>query len=321
MACALALVDRGRAVGLVASTLKLTRSNLFKAKKKSSNRSKSRRPRASSYWDNLLLEEIRSVLRRFPSFGYRRIQAIINRERKKRGEALVNHKRIYRVMKNNGLLLREKPELPGTRRNHNGKVSVPSSDVRWCSDGLEFKCFNGETISMTFVLDCCDREILSFVAKTGKGLSGWMVREAMILAIENRFEDYVHHPKVQFLSDNGSAYRAAKTENLMLKLNLQPCRTAVCSPESNGMAESLVRTLKRDYLPFIDLSSAEVALKQLLGIVRLYNEEHPHSALGYLSPKEFRAKHCKSEKVSKLDDSVVINNSRAATSVIHWMAR
>ncbi len=267
-----------------------------------------------------MLLQIRSLLKRFPSFGYRRLQALINRERRKLGQVVVNHKRIYRILKNNGLLLREKQKLPEHHRSHNGKVSVSVSDRRWCSDGLEFKCLNGESISMTFVLDCCDRELISFVAKTGRGLSGWMVREAMILAVEKRFGDYVHHPRVQFLSDNGSAYRSVKTKHLIMELNLQRCRTAVCSPESNGMAESMVQTLKRDYLPFIDLSTAKIALKQLLGIVRLYNEEHPHSALGYQSPKEFRAKHCKSEIKPLYQENVVINRRRTATSVIHPMA-
>ena len=54
------------------------------------------------------------------------------------------------------------------------------------------------------------------------------------------------------------------------------------------MAESFVKTLKRDYLPFIDLESAETALSSLPSVIKLYNEEHPHSALGYLSPMEYR---------------------------------
>lgn len=53
--------------------------------------------------------------------------------------------------------------MPGYSRDHNGHITVGESDQRWCSDGLEFKCFNGDTVSMTFVLDCCDREAISFV--------------------------------------------------------------------------------------------------------------------------------------------------------------
>ena len=99
MDCALALIQRGHAVGLVASALKLTRSNLFKAKKKTINRTKTTQQRSRSYEDAQLLSEIRSFLKRFPSFGYRRLQALINRERRKRGESPVNHKRWKRDAK------------------------------------------------------------------------------------------------------------------------------------------------------------------------------------------------------------------------------
>ena len=44
------------------------------------------------------------------------------------------------------------------------------------------------------------------------------------------------------------------------------------------MAENFVKTLKRDYLPFIDLSRAETALACLPEVVERYNNEHPHSA-------------------------------------------
>lgn len=54
------------------------------------------------------------------------------------------------------------------------------------------------------------------------------------------------------------------------------------------MAESFVKTLKRDYLPFIGLENAETALSYLPGVIKLYNEEHPHSVLVFLSPMEYR---------------------------------
>ena len=62
--------------------------------------------------------------------------------------------------------------MPGYSRDHNGHITVGESDQRWCSDGLEFKCFNGDTVSMTFVLDCCDREAISFVEKKRQRAAG-----------------------------------------------------------------------------------------------------------------------------------------------------
>lgn len=71
-------------------------------------------------------------------------------------------------------------------------------------------------------------------------------------------------------------------------LGIQDCKTVICSPQSNGMAESFVKTLKRDYLAFVELKDGDMALAELPKIIERYNQKHPHSALGYLSPHEFR---------------------------------
>ena len=99
----------------------------------------------------------------------------------------------------------------------------------------------------------------------------------------------VHAEINELLIDNGAAYTSRTTRALLATLGIEDCKTAVCSPQSNGMAENFVKTLKRDYLPFIDLSHAEPALACLPEVIERYNNEHPHSALGYLSPAEFRA--------------------------------
>lgn len=59
------------------------------------------------------------------------------------------------------------------------------------------------------------------------------------------------------------------------------------SPESNGMAESLVKTIKRDYVYTNDCYSAESVLEMLPGWISDYNEVAPHSALGMMSPMEY----------------------------------
>ena len=71
-----------------------------------------------------------------PTYGYRRIGAILNRQLRLKGLAPVNHKRVYRIMKAHNLLLaRQYSERPG--HAHDGKVIVMRSNLRWCSDGFE----------------------------------------------------------------------------------------------------------------------------------------------------------------------------------------
>ena len=168
-----------------------------------------------------------------------------------------------------------------------GMFQSPNPDLRWCSDGLEFRCLNGEIVAATFVIDCCDRD-LSLVAKSGKGLTSAMVQDALVIATERRFgNSSENHVPVQFRTDNGAAYTSISTQALVCRLGQVDCKTPVCSLQSNGIAEALVKILKRDYLPFIDLTNAHTTMKSLGKVQDLYNRQHPHSALGYLSPKDF----------------------------------
>ncbi len=79
---------------------------------------------------------------RSPGYGYHRITALLNRDRAARDETSFNHKRLYRIMKHHGLLLEKHS---GTRLGHchDGKVVVMRSNLRQCSDSLEFTCRNG----------------------------------------------------------------------------------------------------------------------------------------------------------------------------------
>ena len=93
---------------------------------------------------------------------------------------------------------------------------------------------------------------------------------------------------MQWLTDNGSAYTTYETRRFAVELNLEPCTTAVSSPQSNGMAERFVKTMKEDYIAFMPKPDVRTALQSLAAAFNHYNENHPHSALGYHSPREYR---------------------------------
>jgi transposase InsO family protein len=252
-----------------------------------SDRRTGRTPRG----DEQLLADIREQIADLPSYGYRRACALVNRKRAQEGGQRVNPKRAYRLMAQAALLLPKAPRRRQSSRPHNGTVAVQRSDLRWCSDGFEIKCDSGQTVTATFAKDCCDREVLAWRAWEGKGLPGEPVREMLIEAVEKRFgcveaipEDHV----LEFLTDNGGAYIAADTRSVARELGLQPINTPVCSPQSNGMAESFVNTFRRDYLARMDLSDAPTVMGQLPAAFEHFNEVHPHSALKMRSPREFR---------------------------------
>ena len=140
---------------------------------------------------------------------------------------------------------------------------------------------------MLFVIDACDREIIAWSAVANAGVSGEMVRDLMVAAVERRFSTTKTPHPVEWLSDNGSAYIAKDTADMARALGLRLLFTPVRSPESNGMSESFVKTLKRDYARLNVLTDADAILAMLPDWIEDYCEVHPHSGLKFRSPREF----------------------------------
>lgn len=235
--------------------------------------------------DNQLMTDIRAIVDLRPTYGYRRIHAIVNRQRARENKPKVSHKRVYRLMRDHGMLL-TKYTAKGQQRAHDGKVITLRPNLRWTSDGFEISCWNGEVVRVLFGLDTCDREVLAWEASTD-GFSGEMARDVMLKAVEHRFNATYAPKPVEWLSDNGSCYRAKETIQFAQQIGLRPCFTPVRSPQSNGMAESFVKTFKRDYVYVNHRPDAKTVMEQLHGWFEDYNENHPHKGLRMQSPREF----------------------------------
>ncbi|WP_404943208.1 IS3 family transposase, partial [Pseudomonas brassicacearum] len=278
--CALTLVAGGRPVKLVSECLGVARSQLT-VRIKQSALPKVRRSR--SVGDAELVIEIQQQISELPSYGYRRVWGLLRRARETQLLPAINVKRVYRVMRDHNLLLERRLKQPGVPRRHEGRIAVKTSDTRWCSDGFEFRCEDDAKLSVTFALDCCDREAIGWVASP-TGYSGDDIRDLMLESVEKRFGDQLPTTPVQWLSDNGSAYTAEQTRLFARQIGLQPVTTPVRSPQSNGMAESFVKTIKRDYVAHMPKPDRKTALRNLAIAFEHYNEQHPHSALNYRSP-------------------------------------
>ena len=271
----------------VAETLGVARSNLAARARQSTAVPPARRGRPPAP-EGELLEQIRAVIGDLPTYGYRRVHAILRRQARERGEAAPNHKRVYRVMRVHGLLLARHSGRSDERR-HDERIAVDRSNLRWCSDAFEVGCDDGGKVRVAFALDCCDREALGFVA-TSEGIKGEDIEDLMITAMEARFGQVNRLPHtIEWLSDNGSPYIAGDTKKLAREIGLEPRFTPVQSPQSNGMAEAFVKTMKRDYVRVSPIPDAAAVIGQLPAWFDHYNTVHPHRALGYRSPREFIA--------------------------------
>jgi putative transposase len=268
----------------IAETLGVARSNLYDRLEGTTHP----RGRYHRRGDAELLARITRLVTARPTYGYRRITAVLNRELKAEALPPANHKRVYRLMQMHRMLLaRRYTERPD--HIHDGKVVVMRSNLRWCSDGFEFTCWDGAVVRGVFIIDAHDREIIAWRAVVNAGISGSDVRDMMLEAVERRFGGYRASASVEMLSDNGSPYIARETRIFAAQLGLKPCFTPVKSPQSNGISEAFVNTLKRDYVRVTPIPNAEIAMQAIARWFEDYNENHPHSGLKMRSPREVRS--------------------------------
>lgn len=234
--------------------------------------------------DRVVTAPIRSVLRTRASYGARRVRALVNRA----VDTRYNLKRIRRVMELHGWKL-PRAARRRTGRAHRGLIQRDVSNERWCRDVLEIACWNGEIVQRGFARDCHAREALASLA-VPRDLLATDVQQLMRAAVTSRVGagERPDDP-IQWLSDNGSIYTALDTRCTAERLHLVPITTPGSSPQSNGMSEAFVNTLRRDYLAGADLSTAARVLDQVPAWIADYNSVAPHSALGSQSPQQYRS--------------------------------
>ncbi|CDM60198.1 orf_Bo003 (plasmid) [Rhizobium favelukesii] len=191
----------------VCETFGIARSNMVERVKQCPHKARGRPPLA----DDDLVDEIKAIISEMPTYGYRRVHAILRRKARGESRPWPNAKRVYRVMKVHGLLLQRHTGAIDTRR-HDGRVAVTQSNLRWCSDGFEIGCDNKEKVRVAFALDCCDREAIAHVATT-EGIKSEDVQDLVITAVENRFGRINILPKpIEWLTDNGSLLYCGRHE-------------------------------------------------------------------------------------------------------------
>jgi putative transposase len=235
--------------------------------------------------DDVLLPLIKELVNQRGSYGYRRITALLNRNLIKQGKKKINHKRVYRIMKQNNFLLPAYGKKPN--RVHDGKIITLKSNMRWCSDAFTLQCLNGDRVYIVFAMDTCDREILSYIAST-IGVDGAAIRDLMTECVEFRFGKITKLARpIQWLSDNGPCYTSRETVQFARDLGFEVCTTPSYSPESNGMAEAFVKTFKRDYASLDKIENAISIMSKLSSWFNDYNENAPHQGLKMMSPRQF----------------------------------
>jgi putative transposase len=219
---------------------------------------------------NLELEQrVRELALKHPRYGYRRGWALVRRKQK------VNKKRIYRLWRRSRLQVRKHTRNRRRRRNASGSpVKALYPGHVWTYDFIHDRTLNGTELKVLTVMDEFTREGLAIEVASS------LPARRVIMVLASLFEQ---HGAPQFIrSDNGPEFIAQVLRDWLTEHQTPPLYIDPGCPWQNGFGESFNGTVRDECLNMQAFASVAEARVILAPFRQQYNEERPHSSVGYV---------------------------------------
>ncbi len=239
---------------------------------------KSHRYRHRRKPEKKLTERIRQLAMKHPSFGYRRIWAMLARVGIK-----INLKKVYRLWKQEKLSLpSRKPRKPRAKPTIGIMPKAEKANQVWTYDFVFDQSLSGKSLKMLTLIDEFTRECLA--VEVGVSIKSERVKQVLQrVCLEKGFPEMLR-------SDNGSEFIGQAVNKWLTANGIKPLFIEPGKPWQNGKGESFNGKLRDECLSrewFSSVKEAQVVIEKWR---KFYNEERPHSSLEYLTPSEFKSK-------------------------------
>jgi putative transposase len=230
--------------------------------------------------DQAIEAQVRGIIDANPAAGLRMIVARIRRA----AAAPVNRKKIHRILKLNQWQVRQRPY--GHRpRAHGWTSRAEGPNERWAIDTTHLFCGRDGWCHLTAIIDCYDRTIVGWrLARSGMAT---VAAAALEDALRARKIEHGHAP-LTLRSDNGLVFGAKPVVTIVRRFGLEQEYITPYTPEQNGMIERFFLTLKQECVWLHRFESRDHAFRVVADWLDRYDTDRPHSALGYLTPREYR---------------------------------
>ena len=253
-----------------------------------------RRSLAIEESDRKVLPMIRQLKAEHPFWGYRRIRAYLSFVER----LVINKKRVYRLLRENGLLVRGNEKLKAKRTSQQSKPRPVEPDSWWGVDMT--KVLTAEGWAYLVVNDWFTKKILgAFVADRSRA-ADWL--EAINQAVCRQFPNGIRETKhlaLNLMSDNGSQPTSLTFMRECRALGIRQAFTAYANPKGNADTERLMRTIKEELCWLREWSTVEELKREMEKFVEYFNENYLHSALGYKTPNAFENEWFKNNQLTR----------------------
>ena len=210
-------------------------------------------------------------------YGYYRIYILLRRE-----GWMVNHKRVYRLYREEGLSMRVKrPRRHVSAAYREGRAQPGCANDSWSMDFVSDSLFDGRRLRALTVVDNFTRESLAIAVD--QGIKGEQVVEVLDRIVAERGS-----PKA-IRVDNGPEFVSKALDRWAYEHQVTLDFSRPGKPTDNAYVESFNGRLREECLNANWFLSLEDAQAKIEAWRRDYNESRPHTALGHVPPAEFAA--------------------------------
>ena len=223
---------------------------------------------------------IKQIKSEHPYWGYRRVRAYL----RYRMGIWISYKLAYRLMKENGLLVDVK-RYKATRVAQREKIRAEKVNQVWGTDMTKFYVDTVGWLYLVVVLDWFTKKIVGWNLSLRSKAEQWI--DSLNQAVEKELTLGSREYELMLISDNGSQPTSTKYENFCNTLGINHITTSYSNPKGNADTERFFRTFKEEIIWTRDYDKYDEAKKSVEDFIEFYNNDYPHSALGYISPEDF----------------------------------
>ena len=225
-----------------------------------------------------LTDRIRVLIKEHPTYGYRRLWAVL----RFREGIPVTKRTVHRIITNNGWQVRNR-KISARPRVKARRSQTDMTNTRWATDITHISCGADGWGHLVAVIDCCDRELIGFeFALRGRAREA---ERALENACINRFGTLrPNKPMPVIRSDNGLVFQSKRYRETCRDYKLAQEFITPYTPEQNGIIERFFRSLKEECVWQHNFASFEEARRTITQWINWYNTGRPHQSLGYITP-------------------------------------
>lgn len=235
--------------------------------------------------DQKLLEVIYPIKAEQPFWGYRHVWASLHY----RQGYQVNKKRVYRVMKENNLLVKPNLRLKAIRDNQSTrrKPQATRPNQYWGIDMTKVMIDTFGWLYLVVVLDWYTKKIVGYSISTRSKATDWL--DAIHMACNRQFPEGIlrKQQELSLVSDNGSQPTSLAFMRACSVMEITQIFASYNNPRGNADTERVIRTIKQEFAWIREFRSPAQFTEEFDTWVQQYNTNRPHSTLNYCTPYSF----------------------------------